>query len=151
MSYGYVYPDELDTFSESDPNEIKAVMLFIKALEDRGLISRGASVRKSTCMYRFKHDAESFFERLHECGLESFRGHIHYESATMACKKSLYDIKRPNDGNFNADGWYNYIALMKVKRDKYSNLGREIADEVIKSLKFGLRLQKVRRTVYEKS
>ena len=35
-------------------------MLFIKALEDRGLISRGASVRKSTCMYRFKHDAESF-------------------------------------------------------------------------------------------
>ena len=147
----FVYPNSLDTFSQSDPNEIEAVMFFIHALEKRGLITRGSSARKATCMYGLKHAAEDFYSGLRELGLNSFVGHIHYESAAVACKKSHYDIKRPNDEDFNADGWYNYIAMIKIKTGKYRNLGREIAEEVVQAYKFTIELQDIRRTVYEKS
>lgn len=135
----YVRPvDNLDTFYEADRQEVMATMYFLQALKRRGLIKEYNKVHDNmTCVYTLKHMVEDFYRELRDKGIRCFDGvgHIHQDSAAVACQQMYRNsIRRPNDGDFNADGWYNYVALFRLDpKGKYGvgpGLGKIIAKEV---------------------
>ena len=141
----WVRPDDLDTLPRADKQEVMAVMYFIDALKRRGLIKEYSKINDHmTCMYSFKHMAEDFYNELKSRGIKCFEGvgHIHQDSAVAACQKMFFDpIRRPNDGNFTADGWYNYVALFRIyPKGKHgvspSRIGKIIAKEVYEEARY---------------
>ena len=145
----YVRPvDNLDTFPRADRQEVMASMYFLQALKRRGLIKQYFKVHDNmTCVYSLKHMVEDFYSELRDKGIRCFEGvgHIHQDSAALACQKMYFDsIRRPNDGDFNADGWYNYVALFRLDpKGKYGvcpRLGEIIAKEVYEEARYLLPL-----------
>ena len=148
----YVRPvDNLDTFYEADRQEVMAVMYFLQALKRRGLIKQYVKVHDNmTCVYSLKHMVVDFYSVLMSKGIKCFNGagrRIHQDSAAIACQKMYFDsIRRPNDGDFNADGWYNYVALFRLDpKGKYGvapRLGKIIAEEIYEEARYLLPLLK---------
>jgi len=90
---------------------------------------------------------EEFYRELRGKGIRCFDGvgHIHQDSAAIACQQMYRNsIRRPNDGDFNADGWYNYVALFRLdpkgKYDASGSLGEIIAKEVYEEARYLLPL-----------
>jgi len=131
---------ESGIITKSYSDEIAATQYFIHALKRRGLIKEYSKVRSdknTTCMYHFKHLVERFYSELSSHpdlpGFVSV-GRISQAAACKAAQASYLDVKRPNDRDYNADGWYNYVGLFRLDpkgKYEFQDLGVAIAREVI--------------------